>query len=130
MVIPRSLACSRPASRTERVTPSLVCTVYRDRAWATPTAARPWAIADRHTPTTASRRQTFGAAATRGEQARLSPLPVVAERERKLGEIGRGSIRGIEVRLIAVAELLDGLAIPSVEPDPPRRLAQEAIRDP
>src|SRR5262247_920375 len=107
MVIPRSRACSRPASRTERVTPSLVCTVYRDRAWAARIATRLWAIANRNTPTTANRRQTFGASAARDEQTRLPPFPVVAERERKLGQIGRGPIRGIEVRLIAVAELPD-----------------------
>src|SRR5262245_45062150 len=65
------------------------------------------------------------------EQPRLLPLPVVAERKGKVGELARpGSVCRLQVGLVAVAQRADGPVIAPVKANPPGRLREEAIRNP
>src|SRR5262245_61314983 len=75
------------------------------------------------------RSRRSGPSAGRDEQARLSALPVIAEREWHHRELRRpGPIRRLEIGLVPVAEAADRAVIAPVETDVPGRL-EEPIRD-
>src|SRR5262245_43402635 len=129
MASPGLSACSRPDSRIDRVTPSLVWKVCRDNNSAASTMLIENAITQVPIMNNC-RKEAHETSTARDEQTRLFTSPMITKGEGKIRNNSFVFVRGFKVSLITIAKLFDRPVVLSIEANLPWRLLQKTIRDP
>src|SRR5262249_43457152 len=129
MASPGLSACSRPVSRIDKLTPSLVWKVCRDTTTAL-TVSMFAENANMQVPTNSCRNQARVTLPGRDEETRLLTSPMITEGEGKIRNNRLVFVRGFKVSLITIAKFFDRPVVLSIEANLPWRLLQKTIRDP
>src|SRR5262245_15982087 len=131
MASPGLSACSRPVSRIDKVTPSLVWKVSRDNNSTTSAISMLIENAITQVPIMNNcRKEAHKTSTARDEQTRFFTSPMITEGERKIRHNRLVFVRGFKVSLITIAKLFDRPVVLSIEANLPRGLLQKPIGDP